>query len=93
MTDDDFHEFFFHSPRCALVAAHCEGCQHSAGVYWADDQTCDEHTRPGVWIGSRCTCDPPPQLPTGVELAGYVDEARRAADHRVNHAPKKIRVR
>jgi len=73
-----------------LIAARCKRCYQLVAKYWA---TSDE---PGWWesVAPRrggCTCDPPPVLPEGDELARLIARAHRKARGTLD-APLTIRL-
>ena len=57
-----------------MVLVRCRRCRHPAALY------CEDAQGDGGWSyrdEGSCTCDPPPVLPQGDELARLLKRARR----------------
>jgi hypothetical protein len=75
------------NPPDPLITAFCKRCHHMVGRYYPDKVG---WVREGRY---RCTCDPPPALPEGDELAPGLARAQRLSRRGfTNHSPVTIYV-
>jgi hypothetical protein len=73
--------------RLPMVLVRCRRCHRPAGRY------CEDARGVGEWHyrdREACSCDPPPVLPDGPELARLVKLARRKGQRADGKAPVQV---